>query len=1193
MPVTESTFYVSGGTLRPDAPSYVERQADSDLFHALQHGEFCYVLTSRQMGKSSLMARTAARLREHGAQIVVLDLSAMGENLTVEQWSLGLLGVIGRRLNLEDELDDFWFAHDQIGPLRRFMQAVEEVVLPNLGVQVFRCSGVQDRQEASVLPEHLNTRTPEHPCRLVLFIDEIDTVRSLPFSTDEFFAAIRECYNRRTEEPVFERLTFCLLGVATPSDLIRDVRVTPFNIGRRIELNDFTEAEAAPLRVGLELGGPESLGRQNAQARRLLQRILYWTNGHPYLTQRLCQAVADDASVTSAAGVDRLCEDLFLSPRARERDDNLLFVRERLLRSEADLASLLDLYGQVRAGKRVAVDDTNQLVSLLRLSGITEARRPTPSPLHPFTPASQLTVRNRIYERVFDREWVALHMPDAEVRRQHAAYRRGLVRATSMAGAVLAVVGALALTAVRQTDIAQKALKGRDQANASLLVSLRKEKVERTRADENAEQKARLAEEREKALQDALAQKQRADQQTRIARRQAQIARENAERAEHERGHAAQEAARAHVARQLADRRAREAIDNLYYANMNLIQSDWEKGNVRRILGLLAETRDYPGRGFEWGYWNRLCHLDLRTLTGHAGGVNCVSLSPDSRRIVTGSDDSTVKVWDAQSGRQTLTLTGHTGAVRCVRFSPDGRRVVTSSDDKTARVWDAEDGHETLTLTGFRLPVLSVGFSPDARYIVTGAGNAGKVWDAQTGREALLLMGHLGVVCSVSYSPDGRRIVTASGDLTAKVWDAESGHERLTLKGHTNAVFSASYSPDGRYILTAGADSAAKAWDAKSGRELLTLNGHAGAVNSACFSPDGRRILTGGRDATAKIWDAATGRELFTLKGHSGALRSVTFSPDGRQVVTGSEDKTAKVWDPASGHEMLSLTGHTLVVNSARFSLDGRRIVTGSKDTTAKVWDAQSGQDTLTLAGHAGPIFSVSFSPDGRRILTGSGDKTVKVWDAASGREILTLKGHAGIVSSVSFSPDGRRVLTGSYDGTAKLWDAANGRELLTLKGQFGYVIAASFSPDGRRILTGGGDGTAKVWDAANGRAQLTLHGHTDVVMAVSFSPDGRRLLTGSRDNLAKVWNAANGRETLTLTGHTNNVNSVSFSPDGQRILTGGGDRTAKVWDAVSGRETLTLKHSNAVTSAWFSPDGRRIVTGSFDSTAKVWDGAN
>jgi AAA-like domain/PDZ domain len=386
------SFYVAGGTLRGDARCYVPRQADADLLGGLVAGEFCYVLTSRQMGKSSLMVHTAQRLREQGIAVVVLDLTAIGQNLTAEQWYDGLLGHVGRQLDLEDELEDFWQEHERVGPLQRWMRAIREVVLRRVTKPV------------------------------TIFVDEIDTVRSLPFSTDEFFAAIRECYNGRSEDPDLARLTFCLLGVATPSDLIRDTRITPFNIGRRIELRDFADTEATSLAAGL--------GRDLDVGKRLLARVLHWTGGHPYLTQRLCIAVAGDASVARAADVDRLCEELFLSHRARERDDNLLFVRERILRSEVDRAGLLDRCDQVRRGRKVRDDETSPLVSVLRLSGLTR------------TVDGNLRIRNRIYAHVFDKEWITSNMPDAELRRQKEAFRRGVVRTALVAAAIFAVVGA-------------------------------------------------------------------------------------------------------------------------------------------------------------------------------------------------------------------------------------------------------------------------------------------------------------------------------------------------------------------------------------------------------------------------------------------------------------------------------------------------------------------------------------------------------------------------------------------------------------------------------------------------------------------------------------------------------------------------------------------------------------------------------
>src|SRR6266487_392073 len=152
---TGSEFYVTGGTLRPDAPSYVERRADRDLHEGLTAGDICYVLTSRQMVKSSLMVRTAARLREEGVQVAILDLTAIGQNLSPEQWYGGLLRRLGRQLDLEDELEEFWDEHERMGPLDRWMEALQHLMLP-------RCSG-----------------------RIVIFVDEIDAVRSLSFSADE------------------------------------------------------------------------------------------------------------------------------------------------------------------------------------------------------------------------------------------------------------------------------------------------------------------------------------------------------------------------------------------------------------------------------------------------------------------------------------------------------------------------------------------------------------------------------------------------------------------------------------------------------------------------------------------------------------------------------------------------------------------------------------------------------------------------------------------------------------------------------------------------------------------------------------------------------------------------------------------------------------------------------------------------
>lgn len=402
-------YFVTGGTLPTGSRSYVERAADREILEALNAGEFCYVLTARQMGKSSLMVRTAAKLREQGVAVAVLDLTAIGQNVTPAQWYDGLAQRLGRQLRIEDEIDDYWLDKEGLGPCQRFFAALRDVALP--------------RQKN----------------RLIVFVDEIDSVRSLPFKTDEFFAAIRETYNRRTEDPELIRLTFCLLGVATPSDLVRDPRTTPFNIGRRIALSDFTPGEAVPLIEGLMHGhdGVDDMSR--GQARAVLERILYWTGGQPFLTQRFCRAIKDRNDAGELTGkklrdrraVDTLCHELFLSHRSRESDDNLALVRNRLLNADVDRAALLDVYRRVHAGRRVDDDETSPVINTLRLAGIVRARD------------GRLVMRNRIYREVFDQAWIQMNLPEPEKIRQRQAFRSGLRRGL-VAGLVL-LVGMLVL----------------------------------------------------------------------------------------------------------------------------------------------------------------------------------------------------------------------------------------------------------------------------------------------------------------------------------------------------------------------------------------------------------------------------------------------------------------------------------------------------------------------------------------------------------------------------------------------------------------------------------------------------------------------------------------------------------------------------------------------------------------------------
>jgi sterol desaturase/sphingolipid hydroxylase (fatty acid hydroxylase superfamily) len=282
-------------------------------------------------------------------------------------------------------------------------------------------------------------------------------------------------------------------------------------------------------------------------------------------------------------------------------------------------------------------------------------------------------------------------------------------------------------------------------------------------------------------------------------------------------------------------------------------------------------------------------------LAGHTGAVLAVAVSGDGTRVISGSEDGTVKVWDVATGREVFTLTGHGRPVCGVTLSPDGSRVISGGHDRTLRVWNAATGKPERALTGHEGPVYSVAVSADGYRIASAGWGAVKLWDAVTGVDLLDLPTGPGSVLGVAVSPDGRHVAAAVWE-TVRVWDAATGRVEFTLKGHAALVTGVAFSPDGRRLASASLDRTVKVWDAATGREVFALSGHTGPVHAVAFDPDGTQLVSGSGDGTVKVWDAATGKERRTLAGHTDAVTSVAVSGDGRTIVSGSRDGTVRVW---------------------------------------------------------------------------------------------------------------------------------------------------------------------------------------------------------------------------------------------------------------------------------------------------------
>ncbi|MGB3638459.1 MAG: AAA-like domain-containing protein, partial [Rivularia sp. (in: cyanobacteria)] len=795
--------YIFSGSLPDNASTYVKREADDELYEALQQGKFCYVLNSRQTGKSSLRLRTMSRLSLDGVECASIDLSSINiQSATQENWYADLIAKLIDSFVLDVDFKDWWENNQLTSPLMRFTNFLEK---------------------------HLLVEIEED---IVIFIDEIDSVLSLNFPTDDFFAFIRACYNQRVDNPEYNRLTFCLLGVASPSNLIQDKQRTPFNIGKVISLKGFKLDEVEPLELGLR----EKFNDSQA----VIQEILNWTGGQPFLTQKLCHLMVEESEKEKPRTVEQVVKSRIIeSWESQDEPEHLRTICNRVLIKPQCANSLLGLYKIILQQVIITADHTQEQIEL-RLSGlVVEQQR-------------KLKVYNRIYQEVFNLDWVNRELKnlrpdfyasafDAWFESNHENYshllkgeqlgdalawaegrslsnqdyqfitasqkwefaqaRKKTQRQILIGGVVLAAFVALATIAAVFASVANQqrlvAVSQRNEANKQQKMAesdLKEAKLE----TKGANRKTKTAQE-----QFTIAKKQAvtAQRQAKNANKQQLIAENNLKTATTKQRTAEAKVTQAEKSLTDAKRklrlteqtatdkinetetRAKQALDKVQYSAIKLQRLQAEQNKVEEGIKIdkLADVALQQSK-----IYTQTVPPYEALYTAMNAGNQLNKLIKDGRSLEKYPTVKPIfalqKILDTLQSPYELKENQPENQISSVDFSPDGKKIVTISQNDELCV------DKKLIRTRYGIELVQDKNKSDCSSV--------KVWDVK-GRLINILKGHQDKVNSAIFSPDGEKIVTTSDDLTAKIWSTE-GKLLVNFKNHQDVAENAVFSPDGK-----------------------------------------------------------------------------------------------------------------------------------------------------------------------------------------------------------------------------------------------------------------------------------------------------------------------------------------------------------------------------------------------------------
>ena len=1076
---------------KPVAPDdcYIEREADRQVVDVLKGGGFCYMLAPHRVGKTSLSDRAQRRLaKEVSCTCVSTTLNGLGTNSSVDNFYYRLVHDACQQTDLGIDAASFWSEEAHASPADRWHKVLHNIVLAS----------------------------PKQ--RLFVFVDELNVMLRLPFSVEEFFGTIRRICDDGVKNPVSSRIAFCVLGVVAYDDVIRDHANTALNVATEIHLDDFTKKEL--------YGFTNIVATFAEHPAAVLDATYDWTEGHPYMAQRILSAIQLSGHVaagTEARRVKEMVHKYFLSSQPDQMIEKTYehFDRANPVWGIPRTAEMLELQGKLLTGDGTPADRRSPAQASLRLTGLAANRIVGDQVL--------LRCRNRIYAEIFDADWVHQELVDRPISEALDAWRRSNLQDPARRSPQLLLNDAQleeAMAWKKQTALtpdendflirSQEASRERQEARRKrqrtrwitlnamvvlcatvvvLLIYWRGEHTQR----QLAEQRANEIEIKKNIIEEEF---------NRLVRYSSASALDAA---------SAPDRYEAELTNRLASTPTHPAdTDHPVRAMWNLIdlfeQSDITPRDSERLRIAL--------------YADKLPRLN--SIVPHDGAVwNAVAVpvpGPIEYRVVTGDDQGHVYFWSPSEHASPQAATdSHGDAVTDVILSPDNRLVVTLGRDDTARVWEV---------------------------------STGKLFGEPIKHDQLK---------RAAFSGDSKRLVTCGYDRTARVWDISNPKSPLAVIKHEHWVTGAALNHNGTRVATAlsrpsnGSEHAAWVWPVpRSADDQAVPLPHDKRVTTVRFLPDGESVLTAGKDGMVKIWTLSDNTQanrgtavLHQSLSLASGVRNVLVCPRSDDLLAVCDDDTMHVWHAEGGGQEDAIKVPT-EIQRVRWSRDGTRAIVTARDHVVRVYDTST-QAEVTRLYHPTDVSDAAFAgPGDKHVVTGCSDRAARWWNLLD--PLATQQIPTDGVRSLAFDRTGARFAFADKSGAVHLFALDQASGIWTIQSialrdgpETTHVAFGGHEQD--LLITAGEDNVIRSWKLPGGTPWLGPIRPEGKIKALAVSPDGSQLVIATGEAV-ELWTLDNQHVATLDRGTNDGYTASAFNRDGSMIAVARADGAVGLYDA-------------------------------------------